>query len=330
MSAHLATFFWPWGWLISPSGMPETCSRRPQAEGSRLVSPAEGTGALAPVRFKLVACVRAPGQTRARSSVVSTTTTTITTTLPPATLPLYHSTTQPDTLPHNNNNPICRGSVSTGGESPPHSGELNHALFPEGGPTQSQPSRLMSSVHHISMEHPPRRKHLQFNSDTTRSGVTLKRTTRKPLPLLSTEAQKSNFHNGNSSFLQWELFGDFSRVQRPKNEQMSKETISTRRKKGKKHVGIPHTNPLIVCSTCSSQLSVTSLHTTCHRPTNAFALTSNMSKVLGFSSKVFHDFQVFRCCLFYENIDDFHIFEMRLSPEQTNNPSWIDVIFDEK
>ena len=44
---------------------------------------------------------------------------------------------------------IRGGSVSTGEEPPPHSGELNHALSQVGGPTQSQVSRLMSSGHHI-------------------------------------------------------------------------------------------------------------------------------------------------------------------------------------
>ena len=38
---------------------------------------------------------------------------------------------------NNNNNPIWRGSVSTGEELPPHPGELNHALSQVGGPTQS-------------------------------------------------------------------------------------------------------------------------------------------------------------------------------------------------
>ena len=40
--------------------------------------------------------------------------------------------------------------------------KLNHALSHEGGPTQSQLSRPMSSGHHISMEHRLRRKHLQL------------------------------------------------------------------------------------------------------------------------------------------------------------------------
>ena len=53
-----------------------------------------------------------------------------------------------------------QGSVLTGEELPPHSGELKHALSQAGGPTQSQLSRPMSSGHHISMEHQPRRKHL--------------------------------------------------------------------------------------------------------------------------------------------------------------------------
>ena len=41
------------------------------------------------------------------------------------------------------------------------SGELNHALSQLGCPTQSQLSRPMSSGHHISMVHRPRRTHLQ-------------------------------------------------------------------------------------------------------------------------------------------------------------------------
>ena len=67
----------------------------------------------------------------------------------------------------NNNNTIWGGSVFTGEEPPPHSGELKHALSQAGGPTQSQLSRPMSSGHHISMEHRLRRK--QLNSDTNTS-----------------------------------------------------------------------------------------------------------------------------------------------------------------
>ena len=59
-----------------------------------------------------------------------------------------------------NSNTIWGGSVLTGEEPPPHSGELKHALSQAGGPTQSQLSRPMSSRHHISMEHRLRRKHL--------------------------------------------------------------------------------------------------------------------------------------------------------------------------
>ena len=55
----------------------------------------------------------------------------------------------------------------TGEELPPHSGELKHALTQAGGPTHSQLSRLMSSGHHISMEHRLRKK--QVNSDTNAS-----------------------------------------------------------------------------------------------------------------------------------------------------------------
>ena len=42
---------------------------------------------------------------------------------------------------NNNNNTIWGGSVLTGEELPPHSGELKHALTQAGGPTQSQLSR---------------------------------------------------------------------------------------------------------------------------------------------------------------------------------------------
>ena len=48
--AFLATFFLVLG-LISPPGTPGTCPRRRQAQGHRLVSPAEGTSALALVHF---------------------------------------------------------------------------------------------------------------------------------------------------------------------------------------------------------------------------------------------------------------------------------------
>ena len=61
------------------------------------------------------------------------------------------------------------GSVLTGEEPRRHSGELNHALSPAGGPTQSQLSRPMSSGHHISMRDRQRRKHQKFNSDTDAS-----------------------------------------------------------------------------------------------------------------------------------------------------------------
>ena len=70
-------------------------------------------------------------------------------------------------LNNNNNNTIWGGSVLTGEEPPPHAGELKHALFQAGGPTQSQLSRPVSSRRHISMEHRLRRK--QLNSDTNAS-----------------------------------------------------------------------------------------------------------------------------------------------------------------
>ena len=71
---------------------------------------------------------------------------------------------------NNNNDAIWRGSVLTGEELPPHSGELNHALSQAGGPTQSQLSQPLSSGHHIFMEHQLRMK--QLNSDTNASNKT--------------------------------------------------------------------------------------------------------------------------------------------------------------
>ena len=85
-------------------------------------------------------------------------------------------TTHTTHTPHNttdnnhNNNTIWGGSVLTGEEPPPHSGELNRALPQASGPTQSQLSRSMSSGRHISMEHRLRRK--QLNSDTNASNKT--------------------------------------------------------------------------------------------------------------------------------------------------------------
>ena len=54
--------------------------------------------------------------------------------------------------------------------TPPHSGELNHALSQFGGPTQFQLSSPMSSGHRISMEHRLRRK--QLNSVANASNKT--------------------------------------------------------------------------------------------------------------------------------------------------------------
>ena len=53
-------------------------------------------------------------------------------------------------------------------ELPHHSGEWNHALFPVGGPTQPQLSRLTPG-HHISMEHRPRRNQQKSKSDINAS-----------------------------------------------------------------------------------------------------------------------------------------------------------------
>ncbi len=79
---------------------------------------------------------------------------------------------------NNNNYTIWGGSVLTGEEPPPHSGELKHALPQAGGPTQSQLSRPASSGHHISMEHRLRRK--QLNSDSNASNKKIfERNTRK-------------------------------------------------------------------------------------------------------------------------------------------------------
>ena len=76
------------------------------------------------------------------------------------------TTSKKEETTHNNKNTIWRGSVLTGEEPPPHSGELKHALSQAGGPTKSQLSRPMSSGHHISMEHRQRRKHLLLNPNT--------------------------------------------------------------------------------------------------------------------------------------------------------------------
>ena len=80
---------------------------------------------------------------------------------------------------NNNNNTIWRGSVLTGEEPPPHSGELKHALPQAGGPTQSQLSRPMSSGHHISIEHRLRRKQQKVNSDTNASNKTYLKATQE-------------------------------------------------------------------------------------------------------------------------------------------------------
>ena len=68
---------------------------------------------------------------------------------------------------NNNNNTIWGGSVLTGEEPPPHSGELKHALRQAGGPTQSQLSRPMSSGQNISMEHRLQRKQLNFDTNAS-------------------------------------------------------------------------------------------------------------------------------------------------------------------
>ena len=107
---------------------------------------------------------------------------------------------------NNNNNTIWVGSVLIGEEPPPHSGELKHALPQEGGPTQSQLSRPMSSGHYISMEHRLRRK--QSNSDTNASNKKyLKRNTRK--------MKRRNFFFGKK--------GKMKNIKKSKNEEMNKK-----------------------------------------------------------------------------------------------------------
>ena len=60
----------------------------------------------------------------------------------------HHHTTTPPTH-HNNNNTIWRGSVLTGEEPPPHSGEEAHALSEVGGPTQPPaiPPHIVKTPH---------------------------------------------------------------------------------------------------------------------------------------------------------------------------------------
>ena len=77
---------------------------------------------------------------------------------------------------------LTGGSVLTGDGPPPHSGDLTHALTQVGGPTQSELSRPMSSRHHISMEHRLQKKHLLLNLRTNqceKRHVFRKRTTKK-------------------------------------------------------------------------------------------------------------------------------------------------------
>ena len=64
----------------------------------------------------------------------------------------------------------------------------NHALSQVGGPTQSQLSRLMTSGHHISMEHRQRRKHPHLNSETHASNeIFLKKKRKKKKHIFSEE-----------------------------------------------------------------------------------------------------------------------------------------------
>ena len=92
----------------------------------------------------------------------------------------------------NNNNTIWRGTVLTGEEPPPHSGELSHALSHVGCPTQSQLSRPTSSGYPISVGHRLRRKHLWLNCDTFASNeMCLKETQRKKKKLFALRKTKN-------------------------------------------------------------------------------------------------------------------------------------------
>ena len=73
-----------------------------------------------------------------------------------------------------------------------HSGELNHALSlsPLGGPTQLQLSRLMSSGHHISMEHRLRRKHISLNSETNAGNEMLLKDKKKQRKIVTKKKEK--------------------------------------------------------------------------------------------------------------------------------------------
>ena len=110
-----------------------------------------------------------------------------------------HDTTRHDTTRHNNNNnnnnnnTIWRGSVLTGEERPPHSGELKHALTQAGGPTQSQLSRPMSSGYHISMEHRLRRKRLNSDTDAINKNI-VERNTREDTFSLEKKKKENEKH----------------------------------------------------------------------------------------------------------------------------------------
>ena len=106
------------------------------------------------------------------------------------------------------NNTIWGGSVLTGEENPPHSGELKHALPQAGGPTQSQLSRPMSSGHHISMEHRLRRK--QLNSDTNVSN-------QKYLKEIHEKKKRRNF------FFWKNMKKKMINIKKSKNEEMNKK-----------------------------------------------------------------------------------------------------------
>ena len=114
---------------------------------------------------------------------------------------------------NNDNNTIWRGSVLSGEEPPPDSGELKHALSQAGGPTQSQLSRLMSSGHHISMEHRQRRK--QLNSDTNASN-------KKDLKEMQEKRKRRNFFLRKNEKRKWKNI---------KNQKMKKWTKCEKMKK---------------------------------------------------------------------------------------------------
>ena len=119
----------------------------------------------------------------------------------------------------NNNTTIWGGSVLTGEEPPPHSGELKHALPQAGGPTQSQLSRPMPSGHHISMEHRRRRKQLNSNTNASHKKI-FERDTRKK--------KRRNFFSGKK----WKK--KMKNSKKSNNEEMNKKREKWKNKKQEK------------------------------------------------------------------------------------------------